>query len=59
MMRPVQSCGPTWRLLFCRAVRYLRCCRVAHGHQVFSASADSRPQCGGSAGLTGFECLLT
>jgi hypothetical protein len=27
------------RLLFCRAVWYLRCCRVAHG-QVFSASAD-------------------
>jgi hypothetical protein len=26
------------RLLFCRAVWYLRCCRVAHG-QVFSASA--------------------
>jgi hypothetical protein len=28
------------RLLFCRAVWYLRCCRVAHG-QVFSASAVS------------------
>ncbi len=29
------------RLLFCRAIWYLRCCRVAHG-QVFSASAVVR-----------------